>query len=108
VLWEWAWYLAKGDRRSAFRRLQQPGAEWRGLTIHYPTPRELARALAPQFATRHRSGLGFALPPSYAGAWLDRSPASLRVLAMIERVTCRFTANLADHFILEAIAGART
>jgi SAM-dependent methyltransferase len=107
VPWEWAWYLVKGDPRRAFRRLQKSGTKWRGITIHYPTPRELARALAPQFDTRRRSGLGFALPPSYAGAWLERSPGSFRVLAMIERVCSRFTANLADHFILEAIAGAR-
>jgi SAM-dependent methyltransferase len=108
VPWEWAWYLVKGDRRRAFRRLQQPGAEWRGLTIHYPTPRQLTRALAPQFDTQRRLGLGFALPPSYAGAWLECSPRSFRVLAMIDRLTCRFTANLADHFILEASASART
>ena len=107
VPWEWAWYLAHGDRRRAFRRLQKQGAEWRGLTIHYPTPGELARKLAPQFTTRRRTALGFALPPSYASAWLEHSPIRFAMLGAIDRVTSGFTAGLADHYVLEAMAGAR-
>jgi len=107
VPWEWAWYLAQGDRRRAFRRLQKQGAEWRGLTIHYPTPGELTRMLAPQFTTQRRTGLGFALPPSYAGAWLEHAPIRFAMLRAIERITSSFTAGLADHYVLEAMAGAR-
>ena len=104
VPWEWAWYLAHGDWHRAFRRLGQHGAQWRGLTIHYPTPRKLSKTLAPHFVTRRRSALGFALPPSYAGDWLNRAPAMLRILESIEAVSRRFTAGLADHFVLEATA----
>lgn len=104
VPWEWAWYLARGEWHRAFRRLGRHGAQWRGLTIHYPTPRTLSRALAPHFVTRRRTALGFALPPSYAGDWLNRSPAMLRVLSSVETVSRRFTAGLADHFVLEATA----
>ena len=107
VPWEWAWFLVRGDYHRAFRRLHRAGAAWHGLTIHYPTPRTLARALAPHFAARRCSALGFALPPSYAGGWLEHSPGFFRLLATIERATCRFTAGLADHFILEATASAR-
>ena len=107
VPWEWVWFLAHGDRQRAFRRLHREGCQWRGLTIHYPTPGALKRALAPQFTTRRRSALGFFLPPSYAGAWLERSPAVVRMLEVMERATSRVTAGLADHFVLEAIAGAR-
>jgi SAM-dependent methyltransferase len=103
VPWEWAWYLAHGDAKRAFRRLRKGGAEWRGLRIHYPTPRELSRSLAPNFDVRRRASLGFALPPSYASAWLDRAPRALAALAGIERATCRVTAGLADHFMLEAL-----
>jgi SAM-dependent methyltransferase len=102
VPWEWAWYLARGDARRAFRRTARHGAAWRGLTIHYPTPRMLARTLAPQFTTRRSTALGFALPPSYAARWLDSSPHTLALLSALERATCRFTAPLADHYILEA------
>jgi len=64
----------------------------------------LTRALASQFKTRRRSALGFVLPPSYAGAWLDRSPTLFGMLKAIDRATSGFTAGLADHFVLEARA----
>jgi len=102
VPWEWAWFLARGDRARAFRRLRRGGVEWRGLTIHYPTPGELARSLAPHFEIRRRASLGFALPPSYASHWLDQSPRMLAALTGIERATRRIGAHLADHFVLEA------
>jgi SAM-dependent methyltransferase len=103
VPWEWAWYLAHGDRQRAFRRLDRAGARWRGLTIHYPTPARLARQLAPLFETRRRTALGFVLPPSYAAQWLDTRPGWLAALAAVERVTQPFAAGLADHYVLEAI-----
>ena len=102
VPWEWAWYLAHGDRQRAFRRLHRGGATWRGLTIHYPTPAELAQALAPMFETRRRTALGFVLPPSYASHWLDSRPRWLGALSTVERLFQRVAAGLADHYILEA------
>jgi len=105
VPWEWAWYLARGDGRRAFRRLDRAGVRWRGLTIRYPTPSELAQALVPFRETR-RTALGFALPPSYASRWLDSRPRWLGALAALERTTRRVTANLADHYIFEATLAA--
>jgi SAM-dependent methyltransferase len=102
VPWEWAWYLARGDRVRAFRRYDRDGVAWRGLTIRYPTPRELTRALAPTFTTRRRAALGCALPPSYAARWLDRSPRSLAALSAVENVFARVAAGVADHFVIEA------
>jgi len=107
VPWEWAWYLAHGDRQRAFRRLRSAGARWRGLTIQYPTPAELARQLAPVFATRRRTALGFVLPPSYAAHWLDSRPRMLSALMGIERVMQRVAAGLADHYVLEATLTAQ-
>jgi SAM-dependent methyltransferase len=106
VPWEWLWYLAQGDRRRAFRRLERNGVIWRGMMIRYPTPAELAQALAPGFETQRRTALGFALPPSYASAWLDSRPRWLRALTALERATRRMTANLADHYMLEAALAA--
>jgi SAM-dependent methyltransferase len=107
VPWEWAWYLAHGDRQRAFRRLRREGVAWRGMTIHYPTPAELALQLAPMFETRRRTALGFVLPPSYAAQWLDVRPRWLAALAAMERVTQRVAAGLADHYILEAVRTAQ-
>lgn len=110
VPWEWAWYLARGDARKAFRRLNRGGVEWRGLTVSYPTPAALGRALRPHFTPRGARSLGFALPPSYAGAWLDRSPRALAALARIERTAQRLPgcATFADHYIFEAQRKLRT
>lgn len=106
VPWEWVWYLARGEVDKAFRRLRRGGVQWRGLTVSYPTPGELALALRPHFTSRGARSLGLALPPSYAAAWLNRSPRMLEALARIERVIGGFpgSAALADHYILE---GAR-
>jgi len=102
VPWEWAWYLAHGDRARAFRRLRADGVEWRGMHIRYPTPRTLQREVAPYFDVTRRSAVGFALPPSYAAEWLNGAPRMLATLEGIERLTHRFTASLGDHFMLEA------
>lgn len=104
VPWEMGWYCAHGDPRRAFRRLSRDGTSWRGLRITYPTPAELARELQPHFMPRRHRALGFALPPSYASGWLDRSPRTLTWFTRAERLAQRVSplAALADHYIFEA------
>ncbi len=104
VPWEWAWYLARGDCRKAFRRRRNGGAWWRGMRIVYPTPRELERTLAPHFAATRCTPLGVVLPPSYAGEWLARRPRLLTALTHAERIAQRLQllAALSDHYIFEA------
>jgi ubiquinone/menaquinone biosynthesis C-methylase UbiE len=104
VPWEWAWFLAHGDARKAFRRSRSGGTPWRGLQISYPTPAELQRALSPYFATESRRALGIVLPPTYASQWLERSPRALAALVGLERSLQRWQplAAVADHYILEA------
>ncbi|HEU4781542.1 MAG TPA: methyltransferase domain-containing protein [Steroidobacteraceae bacterium] len=104
VPWEWAWYLAHGEARKAFRRLSRGGVSWGGLQVSYPTPTALTRALRPHFAACGARSLGFVLPPSYAAAWLNRSPRVLAALTRAERAAQRWQAcaSLSDHYILEA------
>jgi SAM-dependent methyltransferase len=104
VPWEWAWFLARGNPRKAFRRQQRGGAVWRGMRIAYPTPAELTRTLAPYFAATRRLPLGLVLPPSYASGWLERRPRLLAALAHVERAAqrCQPLAALADHYVFEA------
>ena len=104
VPWEWAWFLARGDRRRAFRRLSREGASWRGLRIAYPTPGQLARAMRPHFRPDRRLALGLVLPPSYAARWLEHSPRTFALLARLERAASGWQplAGLADHYVLEA------
>jgi ubiquinone/menaquinone biosynthesis C-methylase UbiE len=105
VPWEWLWYLPRGQWRKASRRLARGGTEWHGMTIRYPTPAELTEVITPHFSTLNLAPLGLALPPSYATAWLDRSPRLLSGLAGLERLGHRVPAlaACADHYILEAV-----
>ena len=50
-----------------------------------------------------REAVGVALPPSYAAGWLQSAPRRFALLRAVERVTRRFTASLADHYMLEAV-----
>ena len=104
VPWEWAWFLARLDWRRAFRRLRKGGATWRGMRIQYPTPRELAQSLSPEFVPACRRVLGLVLPPSYASHWLEHRPRTFAALARIERAAQKWQplAALADHYIIEA------
>ena len=103
VPWEWAWFLLHGRWRAALRRLTPGGVRWRGVTVSYPRPQEMLRWLRPYFRVDRISPLGFALPPSYAGAWLARSPHVLTRLAEVERRGQRWSAlaHIADHYVVE-------
>jgi len=103
VPWEWAWFLARGDRRSAFRRLAPGGAEWRGLRVSYPPLRALRRRFAPGFRFVSNRAIGLLVPPTYAGAFAARHPRLTAALDVVERrveALPPFPA-LADHVLLE-------
>jgi SAM-dependent methyltransferase len=104
VPWEISWYLIRGDARRAFRRFRRAGSEWRGLTIHYPTPRDCARLLEPLFLVNVARPLGVVLPPTYAAGWLERAPRRRAWLARLERALFERArgAGLGDHYVLEA------
>jgi hypothetical protein len=51
-----------------------------------------------------RHALGIVLPPTYASAWLERSPRALSALLRVERALqrCQPLAALSDHYVFEA------
>ncbi len=104
VPWEWAWYLLRGQPGRARRRLARERLPWRGLTLAYPTPRELTALLAPSFKIERVRPLGVALPPTFAADWLGRSPRTLALLTRLERAAQHWAALAAcsDHYIVEA------
>jgi SAM-dependent methyltransferase len=104
VPWEWAWFLLRGQPAKAWRRFGRKPVQWRGLTLHYPTPRELTAALRPYFRVDKVRPLGCVLPPSYAADWLNRRPRLLAMLARLERAAqgIAFLAFASDHYIVEA------
>lgn len=103
VPWEWAWFIARGQPREAFRRLRRGGTQWRGLTIRYPSIGEVQRAFAPHFARRRVTAIGALAPPPYAGEWAARHPRLLAVLDRWERrvETVPPLPWLADHYLIE-------
>lgn len=103
VPWEWAWYLARGRPRTAFRRLRTGGVVWRGARVTYPSPGRLARLLRPHFSVRRLAGLGVLLPPTYADRWVARHPRTAQFLNRCERAveTMLPLPYLADHYLLE-------
>ncbi len=103
VPWEWAWFLRRGQPGQALRRLRPGGANWRGLTVRYPTIGRVRRLLAPAFRLRRAAAIGVLLPPSYAESWAVRHLSVVRRLARYER-RCETWAPLpwlADHYLLE-------
>jgi SAM-dependent methyltransferase len=104
VPWEWLWYLLRGQWAKAWRRLDPGGVSWRGLNVRYPSPSQLISVLRPHFAIRHVGPLGVVLPPTYAGAWLERHPRLLKALTALERMAQRrrVLACVSDHYIVEA------
>lgn len=104
VPWEWAWYLLRGEPGKAWRRLRRERLRWRGITLGYPTPKEITAVLAPHFRIDRVRPLGFALPPSYAGGWLSRSPRLFATLKRLEQAgqSCSLLASCSDHYIVEA------
>lgn len=103
VPWEWGWFLAHGEPRKAFRRLNPRGAHWRGLTIRYPSIRAVRQVFAPHFTQRRVSAIGALVPPTYTEAWAARHPRLLEALDHWER---RFESVpplpwMADHYLVE-------
>jgi len=103
VPWEWAWFLAHGDPRRAFRRLRRGGASWSGIPIHYPSCAKALRSFAPEFRALRVSAIGALLPPPYTEKRLGRYP---RIVAALDRVERRCESlwplpMLADHYLLE-------
>jgi SAM-dependent methyltransferase len=103
VPWEWGWFLARGDRKAAFRRLAAGGAEWRGLPVAYPPVRELRRLFAPGFRFLDARAIGVLVPPSYVEEWAARHPCLLAGLDAVERraETLPPLPSLADHVLVE-------
>lgn len=101
VPWEWGWYLVRRQPGRAFRRFRR-STEWRGMTIRYPSPRTVARALGPAFRVESVAPIGVVLPPSYVGEWVAARPALLRTLARWENRVDRVpgAAWLGDHYLV--------
>lgn len=103
VPWEWVWFFAHGEPRKAFRRLRGGGVEWRGMTVRYPSIREMRAAFDPYCRVLRMSALGALMPPPFAESWAVSHPNLTSLLARIERRWETTWPNplLADHYVIE-------
>ena len=90
-VWETASYLLRGYPRKAVRRWSgQSVSRSLGVTVHYPSRKEMQRAFAPHFELVRWSGIGLFVPPSYIDSlslrtvaaldWIDRRVSHLPLL----------------------------
>lgn len=107
-LWETVWYLVARKPGTAFRR-------WRGLAwgtavaggdlmpVYYWPLRQVEAALRRDFEIRRVRSLPWALPPTYAGGFIGRHPALMRLLNRVEERTSGMWPfyALGDHVLLE-------
>ncbi len=62
--WESLYYLARGQLAKAFRRIRGSAPSSLGVTVYYPTVRDL-RATFAEFQLERWTGIGLFVPPSY-------------------------------------------
>lgn len=100
--WEWFWFLARGDARRAFRRLDGM-TRTEGLDVFYPMPVDLDAEFAPYFRRTRHVGVGVLLPPTFAAGWIEQHPSAARVLSRLEHAVRRHypATHLADHYLVE-------
>jgi len=104
-LWEIVYFLVHGNPRKAVRR-------WKGVSrarfgdlgfpVYYPTVAQLRRAFAPEFRIVSTTGVGIAVPPSYAESWVAHHPRLLKLMGAIDE-TVRTWPGLrtwGDHMLL--------
>lgn len=73
--------------------------------VYYPSPRDFALALGPDFAIRDLRALNALLPPSGVAERLVARPRVLDALARADRALAkrRVAVGLADHYLVEVV-----
>ncbi|OGS05650.1 MAG: hypothetical protein A3G41_05575 [Elusimicrobia bacterium RIFCSPLOWO2_12_FULL_59_9] len=98
-------FLAGGNIRQALRRQRlNPVAEIRGrkIPIYFPSGRDLRRQTASGFKLLSVESLGFWLPPTDFGHWVDAWPRLFSLVNQFDRATSSMMGASGDHFIFIA------
>jgi len=107
--WEILWYAARGNWSKAFRRLKPGGAEAlirnAAIRVHYPSARDMKRALAPSFRLMSWRGIGVTLPPSWLASVFQDRPRLVGLLTRIDRClgVLSVSRGLADHILFHFV-----
>lgn len=94
----------RGRPRAAFRRFHRGGSRatlgGERFEVWYPSPRKVARALAPFFRMRAVRGIGILVPPSAAEPWISKFPRVVSAMAVVDRAVSAPLALLGDHVLI--------
>ncbi|MFW6078223.1 MAG: class I SAM-dependent methyltransferase [Gemmatimonadota bacterium] len=96
--------LIRGNPKAALRRFRRGPVPARlggeHFTVHYPSPRAVARSLSPYFELCSIRGVGILVPPSAAEPWISRFPRIVAALEAADRLLTSPLALLADHVLV--------
>ena len=95
-LWEIAYYLLRANPRKAFRRLAGRADSSLGVTVFYPSHREIKAVFKDSFRLIRFCGIGCTVPPSYVRGLGNREVEQLSVLDK-HLADKPFFRTLADH-----------
>ena len=104
-LWEFLWYLSHREPRKAVRRWSghvQSSISGRPIDVWYPEVSTIADAFRPWFRLTGISGVGTAIPPSYAEGWVQSHPRFFSTLCGLDRITSSLpiARTMGDHMLL--------
>lgn len=106
-LWETLWHGVHLDFKTATRRWKRHTTatlpDGATFPVYYPSPRQLASALAPYFQQTAILGLGVFLPPSDSFGVIEKRPhLAQRLMALEQRWASRWPFRTwADHYWME-------
>lgn len=96
-------FLSSG--RKAWKKRGEPTAKVaaRSITVTYPGPSAIEKALLPAFAVERTETLGALVPGPAFADWPRRHPEIFGLVAVLERLVARrrFLCGFSDHFLIE-------
>jgi ubiquinone/menaquinone biosynthesis C-methylase UbiE len=95
-LWEIGYYLLRAKPRKAFRRLAGRSDSSLGVTVSYPSHREILSAFKDDFRLTRFCGIGCSVPPSYVRGLTNWEIETLSALD-VHLTRKPFLRALADH-----------
>jgi hypothetical protein len=99
------YYLARGQKRKALRRLSghtRATIDGVSLDVYYPSLNQIRRSFSPHFLLRSTTGIGVMVPPSYLEPWARNHPTTIRLLCHLETLLARvpYLRSTGDHILL--------